>query len=657
MRPLALAAALACCAAALAAGSPGEAAAASRGDAGAPARARVLVAFLPARSSPRLTQLDRFAARGMAVGLVSPTLGGYTRRQTVLDVSQGTRISARAYGERVPRVELGLAGRGGRILRWDEALARAQDAPGDVVPGLLADTLRRAGRRVAYLGAPAAEQVEAVVAADRAGRIPRAELAGEPAFGRRLVAAWRASDLLVARLPFGREGLRALDAALAARGERDLVVVLRAPPGLPLKLLPAGVLGGELRGGRLASATTRLDGLVAATDLAPTVLRHMGVAVPASMEGRPIDHLPSGGAEDVRELGVRLQQVVPRRGPVLKAAALALALLLAAGWALRRGAGVRWALRVAFLGAVWTPALALLAAALRPASTLREAALLAGGALVLGALTDRVLPWPRGPALPAAVVFVAYAADLAAGSPLVATSIAGPNPRGGARFYGVGNELEIVLSATVLIGAGTALARSAGPRAARAFAAACLVAGVVIGAGRLGADVGGVITLGAGGAGGVLWLLAAAGRLSRRARIAALAAPAAALALLVAIDVATGGGAHFTRSVLEAEGSGDLLDVAERRWRISFAGLGRVMTGLVVLSAVLLATGVVRRRELLGPAFDAPGLAAGIAATFAATVVGALANDSGPMMLLLGTAALLLAAGYVHGRPRATAPG
>ena len=62
----------------------------------------------------------------------------------------------------------------------------------------------------------------------------------------------------------------------------------------------------------------------------------------------------------------------------------------------------------------------------------------------------------------------------------------------------------------------------------------------------------------------------------------------------------------------------------------------------------------VRRRTLLAP-LQGPReqvFAAGLVGAFFATVVSALANDSGPLILIVGAAALLLAAGYVQGVPR-----
>ncbi len=65
--------------------------------------------------------------------------------------------------------------------------------------------------------------------------------------------------------------------------------------------------------------------------------------------------------------------------------------------------------------------------------------------------------------MPAAIVFGAHAVDLARGSPLIGASLAGPNPKGGSRFFGIGNELEIMLALEVLFGLGATLTRAAAP--------------------------------------------------------------------------------------------------------------------------------------------------------------------------------------------------
>jgi hypothetical protein len=629
----------------------------------AAAEARALIAYLPVEASDP-ERADRpvaeggtaltfdLAARGLSYGLMSPTLGGYARRQMLLDVGQGSRISTRAYDDPVPPLTLRQTRERARIVWWRAARQRAADAPGEAVPGLLASAVAAAGGRVAYAGVAGQEQLEAITAADRAGRVAQVRLLTLGRFAEQAVALWRRADLLVAQLPPNRRGLAALDALLAARADGDLVVVMRAPPGGRLRLLPAGAAGPGFGGGRLTSPTTRLAGVVAATDVAPTVLRHLGLARPPEVEGRAMEDEPGGSPEELRALAARLDVVVPRRGPVLEWAAVALLALAAVLVAVRRRAGLRLFLRLALLAALWLPGVALLTAALRPGEA-AEVAILLGGALALAIATDRLLPWPRGPALPALVVLAAHTADLAAGSALVDASLAGPNPKGGARFYGIGNELETLLSITVLLGAGAWAAASPGAAAARVIGTACVAAGVALGAGRLGADVGGVITLGAGGAAAVVAALAlAGGGLSRRAVAIAVLAPLLALGALVAIDLATGGSAHLTRSVIEADDPGDLVDIAERRLRISFGGVasGGVPLSLALAVGVVVATAIWRRR-LLRPLAGAPALQAGLVGAWFATVVGALANDSGPLILLIGATLLALGVGYAHGAP------
>jgi hypothetical protein len=177
-----------------------------------------------------------------------------------------------------------------------------------------------------------------------------------------------------------------------------------------------------------------------------------------------------------------------------------------------------------------------------------------------------------------------------------------------------------------------------------------IIAGAIMGAGRLGADVGAVITLGAGGAAAVVASLS--GGPSRRAIALAIAAPVLALGALILIDVVTGGGAHLSRSVVNAHGSGDLVDVARRRVTGSVSTLANpawtVASTLALAAVVWLAA---RRRRLLD-GLPQP-LGAGLVGAWFATVAGTISNDSGPLMLIIGAISLLLAIGYARSRPRA----
>jgi hypothetical protein len=385
-----------------------------------------------------------------------------------------------------------------------------------------------------------------------------------------------------------------------------------------------------------------------------TVLQRLGLDVPGDMDGEVVEGGGDASPQDVRERTERLEVVLERRAGVLSWFLLGCLLLVLAAALTRRRPLLKAALRVVFLGGLWLPAVALAAAALAPGS-LAEIAGSAVAALLAGALTDRFVRWPVAPMLPAAVVVGAHLVDLAFGSPLIGGSIFGPNPEGGARFYGIGNELETVLSAEILLGTGAALSGVRTRRPALVFGVVCLAGALAIGAGRLGADVGAVITLGAGAAGAILALRP--GGPSRRAVALALALPVAGLVALVILDLVVGGGAHLTRTVLEAESGEDVVEVLARRMELSLGGLANPVRLLQVLvAAALIAWGVRNRRRLYAPLGPYPEWRAGLAGALAATVVGALANDSGPVILITGTVGLVLATGYVRGHPEEGRP-
>ncbi|HEX8051318.1 MAG TPA: hypothetical protein VF504_07590, partial [Solirubrobacterales bacterium] len=225
----------------------------------------------------------------------------------------------------------------------------------------------------------------------------------------------------------------------------------------------------------------------------------------------------------------------------------------------------------------------------------------------------------------------------------------GPNPGLGVRFYGIGNELEALLVVLTVAGTGAALAGFAADASRRAGAAAFLVVGLlaafVFAAGRFGADVGAAIVFPVGA---VVAAVVVAGRSRRTALLAVVAAPFAVLALLALVDLLSGADAHLTRSVLDAGGLGDLADVAQRRLQLSARSFGRpVLLAFLPLVAALAILAYVRRDRLQAWLEGAPAMRAGLLGAFAATVVGTLANDSGALLLEIGTAYLLVFTGFV----------
>ncbi|HUB99065.1 MAG TPA: hypothetical protein VMS11_04500, partial [Solirubrobacterales bacterium] len=185
--------------------------------------------------------------------------------------------------------------------------------------------------------------------------------------------------------------------------------------------------------------------------------------------------------------------------------------------------------------------------------------------------------------------------------------------------------------------------RASPRRSAVAFLAIGLVAALIFAAGSFGADVGAAIVFPLGAA---VAAAVAAGR-GRRGLLLAIAAPFAVLALLALVDLLSGANAHLTRSVLDAGGLGDLADVAQRRLQLSAHSFARpVLLIFLPVVAAIVALAIWRRDRLQAWLRPAPALRAGLIGAVAATAVGTLANDSGALLLEVGTAYLLVFTGF-----------
>ena len=527
----------------------------------------------------------------MAPGLLSAGLGSVPAAQTYLDISQGNRVFDSLYDSELPaHVGGGICGPGYSAA----VVERAESAPADIVPGLLAATLHRAGEECEVRSAGVGE------------------LRG-----------------LVRRL----------------RGNGLLIAIERAPPG-DNEALAIGIAG-EGFSGDLTSDSTRTDGYVLTTDIAPTILERLGVGVPPAMSGQAIRGEGTVDVASIEALGERMAVVSERRGPVIGVSLLVWLVVFGLTSLIGSGRVARVAVRLFALSVVYLPLLLLVGAALEP-SRESEQLLAMFGAPLLAALTLCVLPGYRALAVATGLVVLAYALDVIAGSPLTSLSLLGPNPGLGVRFYGIGNELEALLAVLVLAGTGTALTgfwpALDNRRCAIAFLATGLLAAFVFAAGSFGADVGAAIVMPIGAA-------AAVSKVATPWRHTAPALIVAALFLFVgfiaAIDLLTGANAHLTRSVLDAGGLGDLADVAQRRLRLSAHSFTRPVL-LAFLPLVLgLAALVAWKRDALRTWLrDAPALQAGLLGALAATVAGTLANDSGALVLEVGSAYLLAFAGY-----------
>lgn len=535
---------------------------------------------------PAGTTVEDLADAGFSPGLMSAGLGTVPPEQTYLDIGQGNRVFDSLYDEDLPPRT------GDRAGWWQAVVERAESAPADIVPGLLFATLRKEG------------------------------------------------------VPAGSFEIRPGDLAQASPGRGELVIALARPTGETDDPLPIGI---AVRGfdGNLTSDSTRMDGYVLSTDIAPTILDHFGVPIPSEMSGQPIRSEGSVDVAAIESLGDRMEVISSRRGPVIGLNIVVWLLALALVALLSRGRLARPAVRVAGLTVVYLPLVLLLGAALEPGETgerllvLFLCPLLAGGTLAL-------LRGYRALAVASAATVLAYAIDVIAGSPLTSLSLLGPNPGLGVRFYGIGNELEALLAVLVVAGAGAGLTafapKASGRAAAMAFVFTGLGAALVFAAGRFGADVGAAIVFPVGAA---VAAAAITGRGRRPLVLALVAAPLAVLALLALVDLLSGANAHLTRSVLDAGGLGDLADVAQRRLQLSAHSFSRpVLLAFlpVVVAAATLA--YLRRDRLRAWLAGVPAMRAGLLGALAATLVGTLANDSGALLLEIGTAYLLVFTGF-----------
>jgi len=632
-----------------------------------PGQPRVVIAFLPLPDQPGTEDdaaepplafrpiLDRLAAREqLSIGMSSAAQGQYDPIQALLDIAQGTRVSLSAYEpKRPPDLLLTGDGRGGGLFQgWLEQVARVDTAPARIVPGLLAGSVPGGA---AYVGVGGRTQREAIVAADRAGRLRAVSIGSSRSVALRVRERLRSHRLVVAGLPTGIRGDVELDELIKAHQAPELLIVMQTPPERRgAQLLPVGVLGlGGMR--QLSSDTTHLDGIIAGIDVLPTALKWLGVPVADHVKGQPMELVAGRDAAALESRADRLRVVLPRRLPALWTLIGAWLVVFLAAVLVADRRGLRWALRVGALAVLWVPAVVLLTAALDPSRT-AELLLVAVLSLTLAGVSDALVRWPRGPALPALVGVAAYVVDLAFGSPLIIRSLLGPNPLFGSRFYGIGNELEATLSALMIIGVGALMFGRGRSRAGvAAFAGGGVGLAIAVGAGRLGADVGGVITIAAGAATAALLMLP--GGPTRGALALALVTPVLALGALAAIDLLTGGDAHFTRTVLRADDSGALWDVLSRRYELAGrAAIRGFMPAATLIALLAIAVGVRYRTRILAPVDVDAGCVAALGGAVAVGVGGALFNDSGPVLLLFATFLAACAVLYVRGDPRLAFP-
>jgi hypothetical protein len=286
-----------------------------------------------------------------------------------------------------------------------------------------------------------------------------------------------------------------------------------------------------------------------------------------------------------------------------------------------------------------------------------EFALLVAVCFALGVITDLLVRWPRAPLVPAVVAVLALSIDALAGTQLLMRSLLGPNPAFGARFYGIGNELKSALAVLVLAAVAAAIYPAVRSRkTATTMACAGILLAIVEGSARIGAGVGGVILVSAGTAVATVMLLP--GQLNRKRLLIVMAAPVAGLVALAALDLATShGGGHFTGSVLDARSTGDIRDIIVRRYSAAYDELRNHLMPVATALALLASAAAVRRHErVCAPVDSDPAWLAALAGGLTAGLIGALTEDSGPVLLVVAVFMLGCVLSYLWGKPPVSRP-
>ncbi|HEV7614676.1 MAG TPA: hypothetical protein VGO36_00425 [Solirubrobacterales bacterium] len=585
---------------------------------------------------PAGTSVQQLAQAGLSPGLISAGLGKVPAQQTYLDISQGNRVFDSLYDTDLPVLS------GSCPNWWSSVHDRADSAPAEIVPGLLTVTLEDSD-----LGVRARGEASCVFSRQATSDSPQAtpKKLSEAPRPHALSAAFEVREASLDALPF----------LLRRTTGNDLLIAIAKPPPAKDHGLAIGIAG---RGfdGNLTSDTTRTDGYVLSTDVAPTILDRLGIDIPKEMSGQPIRAEGEVDTAAIVSLGDRMAVISDRRGPVIGLSLLAWVVVLGLLAAVSRGRQARVGVRMTGLAVIYLPLMLLLGAAIEPSEGVEMLIALLGAPL-LAATTLGLFDGYRALAVASALTVSAYAVDVISGSSLTTLALIGPNPGLGVRFYGIGNELEATLAVLIVAGTGAGLSgfapRLSRRRCAAVFLAIGFCAAFIFAAGRFGADVGAAIVFPLGAA------VAAAIVVAARRRLAwlILALPFAMLALLALVDLVSGANAHLTRSVLDAGGLGALGEVAQRRLQLSVDSFSHpIVFVFLPLIVALAALALARRDRIRAWLAHSPAMRAGLIGAVAATVVGTLANDSGALLLEIGTAYLLVFTGFAWAESGAAGP-
>ncbi|MDP9340812.1 MAG: hypothetical protein M3Q23_01630 [Actinomycetota bacterium] len=594
--------------------------------------------------------LLRTLARAGGAGLMSPrTVAGDRGPGAYLTLGTGVRSAA-------PEVRVRGSSRGSeRVLPQLSAYIAANE--GQAIPGLLASVLEAHGLRTC-LGQDSSRFVGPglLMAMDRWGQASFAPTSPDSPDCALTVEDDTFTTALGLHGMLGSLGgyfqslYRPLGMPISTN-PRLLVIVVEARPSAAMdrakdELAPIVLAEGSpselfrVTGPMhtLTSDTTRRVGVVSNEDVAPTILRFFGIAVPPDMNGSPIrfDDGPAPFALHAKHLENRRATVPIQIGAGIAVTVMGLVALLLLAWRTRVPPGLK---RVApALPLMALPlGVAVLAAGRLPHETYAwtvpflVAVTVAGGVAAF-ALTGHGSLMPPAALGAAAVAF--FVVEALQGWPDTPFTLLGGSALDGARFYGLPNNMIGLLMAS-----GLWVAAILRPYPGFLF---LLGLALFVGFPDLGANLGGALTLLVAAA---LWLVLRPLRPGRRLRwrdaaVAAGVVVAGMAVVLAAQVVLASTPTHGTRFVENSgsNGIGHVVATLGDRLLIGWRLLLRdpfafvPVLGLPVTLAVLL-----RPPPVLRLAFDRrPEWRTALIVLVMASIVAYVVNDTGPAAVGLG---------------------
>lgn len=268
-------------------------------------------------------------------------------------------------------------------------------------------------------------------------------------------------------------------------------------------LCPVIVSGPGFGHGLLTSGSTRIAGVIANTDIAPSILQMLKVPVPTSLVGRPIMMTASDSPADELLRLNKKASVQALSQPVLRqvmTAVIVLVGIVTALWLMLPVPRRKRLWPLIILPSTVAPAFLLMA--LWPSGNhftvwFRLIVLAVGMTGIAGLIA-------RKPSKALMLVSLAFAGlmlvDTLAGSMLGRNSIMGYSIVEGARYYGIGNEFMGAFLGASLVGLGLLFgALKMGRRVIEiSLIIGFILSTVIVGAPMLGANVGGAISVAAG---------------------------------------------------------------------------------------------------------------------------------------------------------------